>query len=168
MISACQVPSDSALEPWRIADAFLLDSFSAPLRRRELGMAELFAAIFGHHTGPMKAALLARNAVVRLCGVETPDAADILRPEFKARYEAGEKIGPWPVYMFGERELIAGRDEKHLDFRVSLHKGREAVTITTVCTVNNAFGRPYLRVVKPFHQYGVRALLRNAVTAGRI
>lgn len=168
MVLEVQVPPTSALEPGRLKSAYLVDAFQAPLKRRELAVTDLFAAIFGHHTAGMKAALVVRNAVVKAFGLEAPAPNEILRPHFNAAYTVGDKIGPWTIYHLSDHELIAGRDNAHLDFRMSLHKGDSDVTITTVCNVNNAFGAPYLQLVKPFHRYGVRALLERAVEAGRI
>ena len=62
-----------------------------------------------------------------------------------ARYAVGEKIGPWPIFFLGAEELVAGRDNKHMDFRLSIMKVRDdsgpSVVVSTLCTVHNAFGR---------------------------
>ena len=168
MVLEAQVPQTSSLELGRLKSAYLVDAFQAPLKRRELAITDLFAAIFGHHTASMKAALVARNAVVRVFGLEVPSLNEILRPHFRAAYMVGDKIGPWNIYHLSDGEIIVGRDNTHLDFRMSLHKGDHDLTVTTVCNVNNAFGAPYLQLVKPFHRYGVQALLKGAVRADRI
>jgi hypothetical protein len=167
-VAECEPPSDTALEAWRLRRAYYRDAFRAPLRREDLSVAELFAAIFGHHPPAVKAALLLRNALARGCGLETASASEILRPRYKPSYEVGEKIGRWRIFHLDAAELVAGGDEKHLDFRVSLIKQPGLVVLTTVCTVNNRYGGPYLRVVTPFHRAGVRAILKRAVSAGRI
>jgi hypothetical protein len=40
--------------------------------------------------------------------------------------------------------------------------------VTTICTVHNAVGKIYLFCVIPFHRYGVRKLMSNAITAQRL
>ena len=79
---------------------------------------------------------------------------------------------PWPIYYLGESELIAGRDNKHLDFRLSIHTHKSGqatfATVSTVCRAHNQFGRVYLRVIAPFHKWGVKRLLARAVSAGRL
>jgi hypothetical protein len=35
-------------------------------------------------------------------------------------------------------------------------------------TPHNRFGKAYLRIILPFHRFGVRMLLLNAVKAGRL
>ena len=55
-------------------------------------------------------------------GLKVPTTADIMRPQIKERYVVGDKIGPWPIVHLNETELVAGRDNKHLDFRLSVLK----------------------------------------------
>jgi hypothetical protein len=168
VVTESQPPAGSALEGWRLQQAYHCDAFSAPLSRGDLSVTDLFAAIFGHHPPVVKAALLVRNAMVRAVGSETSPATEVLSPIYKPYYEVGEKIGRWRVFYLSAAELIAGGDESHLDFRVSLLTQPGLLTLTTVCTVNNRWGGPYLRVVRPFHRAGVRAILNRAVSAGRI
>jgi Protein of unknown function (DUF2867) len=61
--------------------------------------------------------------------------------------------------------LVAGFDDKHLDFRVvvdvaAADHGRR-VTATTLVLTHNLLGRAYLTVILPFHRLVVRALLRQ-------
>ncbi|GAA1221206.1 hypothetical protein GCM10009665_09230 [Kitasatospora nipponensis] len=71
---------------------------------------------------------------------------------------------PFPQLRLTEREVVYGKDDRHLDFRVSVHTGGGELTITTVVHWNNALGRAYFRPVRPFHRRIVRSLLRRAVT----
>ena len=95
-----------------------------------------------------------------------------MRPEVRSAYRVGDKIGPWPVFFIGDDEIIAGRDNKHMDFRLSVLKAAEAdaahVVVSTVCSVHNLFGRIYLFAIVPFHRAGVKGLLARAVRAGRL
>jgi hypothetical protein len=56
----------------------------------------------------------------------------------------GQKICPWPIFFLGPDELIAGRDNKHMDFRLSIMKVRDgngpSVVVSTQCMVHNRFG----------------------------
>jgi hypothetical protein len=40
--------------------------------------------------------------------------------------------------------------------------------VTTVCKVNNVFGKIYLFFVLPFHKWGLKKIISRAVAAGRI
>jgi hypothetical protein len=87
-------------------------------------------------------------------------------------YFVGEKIGPWPIFFLGPDELIAGRDNKHMDFRVSImkvqHGTRPGVVVSTLCVVHNKFGQYYLSSIIPFHKFGLRRLMASAVAAHRL
>lgn len=168
----CDVPASSVLERDAVAFCDFRDSYRVPLSRPELGMADIFFAVFGHTPLWMKGMLVLRNAAMRLVGLEVPTVAEIMRPEVRKAYRAGDKIGPWPVFFVGDKEIIAGRDNKHMDFRLSVLKIEEGdvadVVVTTVCSVHNLFGRIYLAFVVPFHRAGVQILLSRAVRSGRL
>ena len=95
-----------------------------------------------------------------------------MKPEAKDSYTVGDKIGPWPIFSLAQSELVAGRDNKHLDFRLSVLKEANGETmstvISTVCTTHNAFGKIYLFFIIPFHKWGVRRLMSRAIAAGRL
>ncbi len=168
----CDVPASSALDRELIGHCDFSDSYRVLLSRPGLGMSEIFFAVFGHTPLWMKTLLIVRNALARLAGLEVPTVAEIMRPEVKAVYKVGDKIGPWPVFFVGENEIIAGRDNKHMDFRLSVLKVRRGnaadVVVTTVCSVHNLFGRVYLFLIAPFHRAGVQALLAGAIRADRL
>ena len=71
--------------------------------------------------------------------------------------------------FLGADELVAGRDNKHMDFRLSIRKVRDdsglSVVVSTLCIVHNAFGRFYLAAVISFHTFGLRNLMARAVDA---
>lgn len=76
-----------------------------------------------------------------------------------------ETIGLFPILSETPDRLIAGFNDKHLDFRVvvevtpaGLHR---QVTATTLVLTHNLLGRIYLAVITPFHRLVVRALLRQ-------
>jgi hypothetical protein len=168
----CDVPSRSVLDRDLIANSHFHDSYRTPLTRPELGIVDIFFAFFGHEPLWMKLTLVARNAVARLAGLEAPTVAEIMTPEVKTYYSVGEKIGPWPIFFLGDNEIVAGRNNKHMDFRVSVLKAVDgdapSVVVSTVCTVHNLFGKIYLFFIVPFHRKGVQLLMSKAVMAKRV
>jgi hypothetical protein len=69
-----------------------------------------------------------------------------------------------------EREAVVGEDDKHLDFRVSIHleplPGSSApyayaFTLSTIVIFHNRAGRLYFSMVKPFHRLIVPAVMRG-------
>jgi hypothetical protein len=167
----CDVPTGSMLGGEAVEQAYFRDAWRAPLSRRELGIVEIFFAIFAHHPPWMKLLLIVRNKVASLCGLDAPTTSEIL-VEIKDRYVVGDKIGVWPIFALSENEVVAGRDNKHLDFRLSVLKvpsGEAAsVVVSTICTVHNLFGKLYLFFIVPLHRYGVRKLIANALAAHRL
>jgi Protein of unknown function (DUF2867) len=171
-IVACEVPTLSVLDRRLIQDASFHDSYRAPLTRARASAVDVFLAIFGHHPRWMKVTLVLRNWLASCLGLEVPTMAEIMRPKVKSCYNVGEKIGPWPIFHLSETELVAGRDNKHLDFRLSVLKeasgeGSSAV-VSTVCTTHNAFGKVYLILIIPFHKWGVQRLMSRALAQGRL
>jgi hypothetical protein len=168
----CEVPSSSALSRDLVRSAYFHDSYRVPLARPGLTIVEIFFALFGHTPLWMKALLITRNAIARRFGLEAPTSAEILHPAVRAGYGVGDKIGPWPIYFIGEDEIVAGRNNKHLDFRLSVLRMKgadaESVVVSTICSVHNYFGKIYLFFIVPFHRTGVKSLMSNAVTAKRL
>jgi hypothetical protein len=149
-----------------IERAYFRDSYWAPLSRRELGIVDVFFGIFAHHPVWIKLLLIVRNKVASLAGLDASTASEILHVEIKDRYVVGEKIGVWPIFS------LTGRNNKHMDFRLSVLKVPDgdgtSVVVSTICTVHNLFGKLYLFFVVPFHRYGVRKLMANALAARRL
>ena len=168
----CAVPEDTALERQFVEAAFFADSYRVPLVHDGASVVDIFFAVFGHHPTWLKAVLVARHRVGSWFGLKAASTAEVLHPTKAASYRVGENIGPWPIYFLSERELIAGRDNKHLDFRLSVLKqgtGQAACAIvSTVCRTHNWFGRLYMLLIAPFHKWGVQRLLYRAAQAGRL
>jgi hypothetical protein len=171
-VTVCDVPQASVLDRHKVDTADFRDSYRAPLRDADADVVDLFHAVFAHHPMWMKSLLMARNGVMRRLGVEAPTAAEILQPNTEGPYVVGDTIGVWPIFVLTPTELIAGRDERHLDFRLSVLKSQDSagpnVVISTICNAHNRFGRMYLRVIVPFHKLGVQHLIRQAMRTGRM
>ena len=155
-----------------IANAFFWDSYIAPSTHPDAKISDIFFAIFGHLPFWLKALLISRNKIAALFGLEAPTISEIINSEVKASYTTGDKIGPWPIFTLTDRELVAGRDNKHLDFRLSIlrttdHGGCDVV-VSTVCNTHNTFGKIYLFFIVPFHKWGVQRLIIGAIRAGRL
>ena len=80
---------------------------------------------------------------------------------------AADKVGPFPVEQDTETEMIAGFDDKHLDFRVSVLSRDGQVSLATWVHPHNIGGRLYLAAIMPFHILIARdALARVARHSG--
>ena len=75
--------------------------------------------------------------------------------------EAADKLGPFPVETESESELIAGFNDKHLDFRVCVRAEDGQVYLATWVHPHNIGGKIYLRAILPFHVLIARDALRR-------
>jgi Protein of unknown function (DUF2867) len=170
--SECTVPLASALQPDLVAAAYFCDAYRAPLSEPPASVVDIFFSIFGHHPRWAKRVLLLRNRVAKWCGLSVAADADILQPQRLASYKVGDTIGPWPIFSVTDNELIAGRNNGHLDFRLSILRELDThnatVVVSTICITHNTFGKAYLFFIIPFHRWGVKYIIANAVRAGRL
>jgi hypothetical protein len=171
-VTPCDIPLTSVLDRNVVDAAYFCDAYCAALAHPQMSVADIFAAIFAHHPMWMRVALMTRNRIATWCGLDAPSAQEILNPQFKRNYAVGDTIGVWPIYALTENELVAGRDNTHLDFRVSVLKLKQdetaSVVMSTICTTHNRFGKLYLFFIIPFHRWGVQRLMLNAIRAGRL
>jgi len=79
---------------------------------------------------------------------------------------AADKIGPFPVEQESPRELIAGFNDKHLDFRVSVMSQDDTVFLATWVHPHNVGGRFYLTAIMPFHVLIARNALSRVAARG--
>ena len=172
VVAECDFPSQSLMDRRWVDRAYFRDSYRFPIRSGGATPVGIFHAVLAHHPSWVKAVLIIRHRIAALCGLAVPTLSAVLRPAINESYRVGETIGVWPIFALSETELVAGRDNKHLDFRLSvLTETKDSVSsavISTVCVVHNWFGRVYLFFVVPFHKWGVRWLISNALAAGRL
>lgn len=149
-------PADTAalLAGAQFADAFSLDIGGPTLSARQA--AERILARPPRWTRTL---LALRNLLVAPFGLKTSGARQ--GPQY-------DMIGIFPVVAESADRLVAGFNDRHLDFRVVVDVARspdaQKVTATTLVLTHNRFGRSYLAVVRPFHRRIVPAMLRQ-VTA---
>lgn len=76
-----------------------------------------------------------------------------------------EMVGIFPIVSERPDRLVAGFNDKHLDFRVvvdvATSGATQKVTLTTLVLTHNWLGRTYLAVIMPFHRLIARSLLRQ-------
>jgi Protein of unknown function (DUF2867) len=97
-----------------------------------------------------------RNFLVAPFGLKTP------HPNGKI---SADTIGIFPVLSESPNRLVAGFNDRHLDFRVVVDvtpsDQGQRVTATTLVLTHNLLGRAYLAIIMPFHRLVVRAMLRQ-------
>jgi hypothetical protein len=100
-----------------------------------------------------------RDLFVAPLGLKTADTA---------QRSSANRIGMFPVLSETPQRVVAGLDDRHLDFRVVIDVARSGVgncvTATTVVLTHNRLGRVYLATILPFHRLIVRTMLRQAAS----
>jgi hypothetical protein len=102
----------------------------------------------------IEALLTLRNILVAPFGLKTTASSG-----------ATDLIGIFPVVSQTSERLVAGFDDRHLDFRVVVDVAGtghgQRVTATTLVKTHNLLGRVYLKIILPFHRLIVRRMLRQ-------
>ena len=82
--------------------------------------------------------------------------------------ETADRVGIFPVESETTSELIAGFDDKHLDFRISVLSHDTKISLATWVAPHNFGGRAYLAAIMPFHIAIARNALARVRRASRI
>lgn len=162
-------PSDSL-----IAAAFARidyqDAYLGEIRASgQLTPEDVFKAFFTAGPRWISSLLELRNRITRRFGLKAPvrGREEILRG---LRVEVGQAVGLFRIFAISEQEILAGEDDRHLDFRVSYYLqppltpgGSYRLTLSTAVQINQALGKAYFLVVKPFHRFVVPAMMRSMI-----
>ena len=143
-----------------LAGAQFADAFRVEIEDRNLDARQAAERMMARQPRWAEALLSLRNFLVTPLGLRT-SGAGLVPPR--------DMIGIFPVVSQTPDRLIAGFNDRHLDFRVVIDVtapgGVRQVTATTLVKTHNWFGRTYLATIMPFHRLIVPALLRQV--AGR-
>jgi len=141
-----------------LAGAQFSDAFSVLVDDATLDARHAAEKMLGRSPRWIERLLALRNFLITPFGLKKP---------VRARTSASDTIGIFPVVSETPGRLVAGLNDKHLDFRVVVDVAtsghRQRVTATTLVLTHNWLGRVYLAVIMPFHRLVVRALLRQVV-----
>ena len=170
--AACDFPRSSRLREFLPGYTYP-DSFCVPASRPDLPIEDIYIAALGHLPHWFKRLLVLRTQIVAPFGVRGPTMAQLnAGRDPNARYAVGGEILRWTIHDLTADEIIAGGDDKHLDFRVSVLRNREtepaSIILSTAVRTRNRFGKAYMAAIKPFHRFGVKTLLSNAAAAARL
>ncbi len=144
-----------------LAGAQFRDAYSIAIDDDALDARQAAQRMLGRSPRWIDALLALRNRMVAPFGLKTGAHAP---------NETGGSniIGIFPVVSETPDRLVAGFNDKHLDFRVVVDVAAaghgQRVTATTLVLTHNLLGRTYLAIILPFHRLVVRALLRQVAT----
>src|SRR5882757_5817850 len=139
-----------------LAGAQFVDAYSIALDDSAPDARDAAERMLGRSPRWIAALLAVRNCLVAPFGLKTgaPTGAG-----------APERIGSFPVVSETPSRVVAGFNDKHLDFRlvvdVVVEGGGRRVTATTLVLTHNLLGRTYLAIILPFHRLIVPSMLRQ-------
>jgi hypothetical protein len=132
------------------------DSYAVNIDNIAVNARQVTEAMLSHPPRWIDALMALRNLLVSPFGLKAPTAT---------RAGAPDAIWIFPIVSETPDRLVAGFDDRHLDFRVivdvSAGGRRRRVKTTTLVRTHNRLGRAYLTVVLPFHKIIVKSLLRQ-------
>ena len=139
------LPGAQFADAWRIA----IDNAGFDARRAAERMV-------GRQPSWARALLVLRNILVAPFGLKRSGAREPA---------PGGMIGIFPVVSETPERVVAGFNDRHLDFRVVVDVAnagaRQIVTATTLVLTHNWLGRTYLAIILPFHRLILRAMMRQ-------
>ena len=145
------IDSSALLPGAQFVDAYAIAVDDAALDARHAA-----EQMLGRSPRWIEALLALRNYLVAPFGLKTP---------VPGRAAAANSIGAFPVVSESPNRVVAGFDDRHLDFRVVVDvvadAGGRRVTATTLVLTHNWLGRTYLAVILPFHRLIVPSMLRQ-------
>jgi uncharacterized protein DUF2867 len=148
------VDADALLAGAQFADAFCIE-----ISDRDLDARRAADRMMARQPPWAEALLSLRNFLVAPLGLKT-SGNDPSAPR--------DMVGIFPVVSETPDRLIAGFNDRHLDFRVVVDVtppgAVRQVTATTLVKTHNWLGRIYLAIILPFHRLVVPALLRQVAS----
>jgi len=152
------IPESSMLETSNIKFDYI-DTFNIQLERSDVKPWELIVAFFACSPHWLNSILRLRNKIINVLGLKA-DIIDL--HEMHPPFSKGAQCGLFKLYDIDELESVMGEDNFHLDFRLSLQIDKEKrLHITTAIKFNNVFGKIYLALIKPFHKFIVRWMIKK-------
>ena len=141
-----------------LAGAQFVDAFSLEVDGRALDARHAAERMMGRSPRWIEALLTLRNMIVAPFGLKASGAKEPVR----------ETIGIFPILSETSDRLVAGFNDRHLDFRVvvdvATFPDNQQVTATTLVLTHNLLGRSYLAIILPFHGLIVPAMLRQVAS----
>ena len=139
-----------------LAGAQHVDAFRVTVGGRELDARRAAEKMMARGPRWVEMLMDLRNLLVTPFGLKTPAPTET---------STADSIGIFPVVNETPQRLVAGFNDKHLDFRVVVDVAAsgqgQSVTATTLVLTHNLLGRSYLAVILPFHRLIARTMLRQ-------
>lgn len=119
--------------------------------------------VFAHMPKWVIVLLNVRNQLVKLIGLKSDKPVD-----YNEDFKVGGYMGFFKIMSLTDNEVMLGANEDHLNFRALVKRQTSNsfnIQVTTLVEYNNAKGKMYMSIVKPFHRLVVRNMVKQAYKA---
>ncbi len=160
VVRKTDLAKDSRLHGF-VGKSDFLDCYSVDIGRADVPLIEVAQRIFTGLPCWINSLLAARDIGVGFVGLKKTSSLprnDVIRPSV----EVGEPINFFRVRSIDENEVILGEDDRHLDFKIAVHRDCERpsrISLATWVHTHNPLGDAYLRMISAFHVLIVNARL---------
>jgi hypothetical protein len=152
-VKRCAVPAGSLVER-AFERVDYADAYEAPLGPNASRDVDAFTRrMLSSRPAWLNALMKTRDALAGAVGLEQVTVAT-----------GRSGFGFFELFARTGDELMLGKDDRHLDFRLSVLLRDSRAVLSTVVRFHGALGRAYFAPVKPFHRIIVRRLLGDAVS----
>ncbi len=139
-----------------LAGAQFVDAYSIAIEGAALDARQAAEKMLARAPRWIEVLLALRNFLVAPFGLKTSAPDEPGTPDI---------IGIFPVVDQTPDRLVAGFNDKHLDFRLVVDVASaghtQRITATTLVLTHNLLGQTYLAIIRPFHRLVVPAMLRQ-------
>lgn len=101
-----------------------------------------------------------RNSLVRFLGLKTAMPID-----YHSKFEVGGYVKFFKIYSIADDEIVLGADDSHLNFRAVIYNSAEPtfnIKVITLVQYHNLTGKIYMALIKPFHRWVVKTMVKQA------
>lgn len=129
---------------------------------------DLMIAFFLSFPKSFKILLNTREFIAKFLGLKTaPKSEKERKIEKLHKFEGkvGESIAIFEVLEKNDKELMTGQKDSHLDFKLSFivykSENKTNLELATTVVINNKVGKLYFGIVKPFHKFYIKRILKR-------
>lgn len=151
-VQKTELAKDSELHAY-VGKGDFLDCYTVEIDRPDAPLEEVAQRLLTDMPCWTRSLLAIRDLAVTPFGLKTTSSLPTdatVRPSVAV----GEPINFFRVQGIDENEIILGEDDRHLDFRIAVHRDRDRpsrISLATWVRTHNPLGAVYLRTITAFH-----------------
>lgn len=164
--SSNKSPESSIIANQFFGEIDYVDSFQVIVPDKSESVDYITTCIFSALPDWGEMLLAFRNTIVKPFGLDVTGTRPERLNDPTVQYEIGDKAVLFPVVDRNDSEIVMAKNDTHLDFKCSVlaeKAGKELciVSLTTIVSFHNKFGRLYFSLIKPFHKLLIKQCLKD-------